>query len=77
MSAAHSLQMSRASMRAKTQNANERTAVYFAASIAGLCVILAAAHFIGGLLMNSNPNGSGMWARNLIKKARYFHVFHV
>jgi hypothetical protein len=64
-------------MRAKIQKANERTAVYFAASIAGLCVILAAAHIIGVMLMNSNPNGSGMLARNLIKKARYFHVLQV
>jgi hypothetical protein len=64
-------------MRTKMQKANERTAVYFAASIAGLCVILAAAHIIGVMLMNSNPNGSGMLARNLIKKARYFHVLRV
>jgi hypothetical protein len=64
-------------MRAKMQKANERTAVYFAASIAALCVVLAAAHIIGFMLMNSNPNGSGMLARNLIKKARYFHVLQV
>jgi hypothetical protein len=61
-------------MRAKMQKANERTAVYFAASIADFCVILTPAHLIGVMLMNSNPNGSGMLARNLIKKARYFHV---
>ena len=45
--------------------------------IAGFCVILTPAHIIGVMLMNSNPNGSGMLARNLIKKARYFHVLQV
>jgi hypothetical protein len=58
-------------MRAKMQKANERTAVYFAASIAGLCVILAAANFIGLMLMNSKPSGSGILTRNLVKRARY------
>jgi hypothetical protein len=62
--------MSRAAARAVLQKANERSAIYFAASIAGLSLILAAVHFIDVLLKNSHPNGRVTLSRNLIEKAR-------
>jgi hypothetical protein len=74
LSAAHSLQMSRAAARAIMQKANERTAVYFAVSIAGLSFVLASAQFANVILVNSHPSGRGVLAKNLIKKSRYGYI---
>jgi hypothetical protein len=63
--------MSQAQETAAMQKANERTAVYFAASIVGLCFILVAAHVESDMKINSSPPGGGVLARNCRKKARY------
>jgi len=67
--------MSQAASRVMMQKANERTAVYFASSIAGLSLILATAHFANVLLINSSSRGIGNLARNFNNKGRYVQVF--
>jgi hypothetical protein len=67
--------MSRAEAIAMMQKVDERTAVYFAASVVGLAFILSTAYFAGVMLMKSNPTGTGVLARNLIKNTRYALLF--
>jgi hypothetical protein len=67
--------MSPAAARAMMQKANEMTAAYFAASIAGLALLLATARLADVLLMNSSSRGRGTLARIFINKGRYVHVF--
>lgn len=67
--------MSPAATRVMMQKANEMTAAYFAASIAGLVLLLATAHLANVLLMNSSSRGRGILARIFINKGRYVYVF--
>ena len=58
-------------MRAKMQKANERTAIYFAVSIAALCILISISHSISVLLTNSKPSWKGSFTRTSIKIAQY------
>jgi len=62
-------------VRAMMQKANERTTIYFAASIVGLSVIIITAHLAGAILVKFNPNGRGMPTRNINMTERYVHIF--
>jgi hypothetical protein len=67
--------MSQASplVRAVMQKANERTAIYFTASIVGLFLIIFTGYFLGAVLTSFNQNGR-VSTRSFVMTARYIHT---
>lgn len=56
------------------QSANERTAIYFATSMAGLCLLIVLARFTSLSLKASSIEREGVLMRSLIKIERCAHL---